>query len=87
MFSIRSFPKAIVHVDGSTRPQTVSKKTNPKYHNMIEEFEKRSGVGLVLNTSFNGAKEPIVCTPTDALLSFYSNATDYLAIGDFLIKK
>ena len=77
----------VVHLDNSTRPQTVSKLTNPKYHDMIHHFEKLSGYGLVLNTSFNGSREPIVCTPTDALLSFYGNSTDYLAIGDFIVTK
>lgn len=78
---------AIVHVDGSTRVQTVNKKANPKYYKLIESFEKLSGIPIVLNTSFNGAKEPIVCSPLDAISSFYSNSTDYLAIGKFLLKK
>jgi len=78
---------AIVHVDGSTRPQTVSEKINPRYHKLINRFEKLSGVPLILNTSFNGAREAIVCTPFDALASFFSNSTDCLAVGNFLIEK
>lgn len=78
---------AVVHVDSSTRPQTVTKKTNLRFYKLIQEFEKLSGHPLVLNTSFNGAAEPIVCTPRDALLSFFGNSTDYLAIGDFLVSK
>lgn len=78
---------AIVHVDASTRPQTVSKKTNSRYYKLIKEFEKLSGFPIVLNTSFNGATEPIVCTPMDAILSFFSNSTDYLVIGNFVVSK
>lgn len=84
---VRSKIPAIVHVDGSTRPQTVSKKTNPRYHKMISEFGKLTGYDLVLNTSFNGSREPIVSSPYDALTSFISNSTDYLSIGNFLVSK
>ncbi|MDO8592035.1 MAG: carbamoyltransferase C-terminal domain-containing protein [bacterium] len=78
---------AVVHVDGSARPQTVSRLTNPRYHKLISEFEKLTAIPLVLNTSFNGAGEPIVCSPYDAISSFYTSSTDYLAINDFLIRK
>ncbi len=84
---VRKSVPAIVHTDGTTRPQTVSRKTNPRYHKMISEFGKLSGYNLVMNTSFNGSNEPIVCTPYDAIKSFMSNSTDYLALGNFLIKK
>ncbi|OGM29474.1 hypothetical protein A2630_00570 [Candidatus Woesebacteria bacterium RIFCSPHIGHO2_01_FULL_44_10] len=84
---VRSKISAIVHVDGSTRPQTVSKKANPRYHKMISKFGKLTGYDLVLNTSFNGSREPIVCSPYDALTSFISNSTDCLAIGNFLVSK
>lgn len=77
----------VVHVDGSTRPQSVNMKTNKRYYNLISKFYKNTGIPLVLNTSFNGAKEPIVCTPHDAISSFYSNSTDYLALEGFLLKK
>lgn len=78
---------SIVHVDGTTRPQTVSKIDNPKYYKMINKFREKTGIPMVLNTSFNGAKEPIVCTPVDAITSFFSNSIDVLAIGDFLVNK
>lgn len=78
---------ALVHVDGTTRPQSVLKETNPKYYNLILEFKKLSGFPVIMNTSFNGKGEPIVCNPIDAIKSFYSNKTDYLAIGDFIISK
>jgi len=60
---------AVVHVDGTARPQTVSRKTNPRYWNLIEEFRKVTGVPMLLNTSFN-VQEPIVCTPHDAIATF-----------------
>lgn len=78
---------AVTHVDFSTRPQTVSKEQNPKYYKLIKEFKRITGTSVVLNTSFNGAKEAIVCTPMDAIASFFTNSTDYLVINDFLISK
>lgn len=78
---------AVVHVDNTTRPQIVTETANPRYHKLINEFGKLSGIYLVLNTSFNGRGEPIVCTPRDALKSFISNSTDYLVLGNYLVKK
>lgn len=78
---------AVSHVDGSTRPQMVSNSTNPRYYSLIREFKKKTGFSLLLNTSFNGSKEPIVCTPLDAIVSFFTNSTDYLVLGNFLIGK
>lgn len=78
---------SVIHVDGTARPQTVSKKTNPRYHKLISEFEKIKGVPVVLNTSFNDSGEPIVCSPEDAIRSFKNTNLDYLAIGNFLIKR
>jgi carbamoyltransferase len=78
---------AVVHVDNTTRPHLVKKHINPRYWNLINEFEKITGVGAVLNTSFNTDEEPIVCTPEEALRTFYSSGIDYLAIDDFLVYK
>lgn len=78
---------SVVHIDGTTRPQTVRKKDNPKYHKLIKEFEKIKGTPVLLNTSFNDRGEPIVCSPKDSLSSFKRTNLDYLAIGNFLIKK
>jgi carbamoyltransferase len=78
---------AVTHFDGTARIQTVSKKTNPRYWEMINEFRKITGIGVVLNTSFNVRDEPIVCSPLDALGCFYSSGMDYLAIGDYLVQK
>ncbi|NOZ02703.1 MAG: radical SAM protein [Deltaproteobacteria bacterium] len=77
---------AIVHADGTTRPQTVTSEAHPRYHRMISEFQRLSGVPLVLNTSFNTADEPIVCTPSDALDSFLHLGVDWLAMGDYLVR-
>lgn len=83
----RSLVPAIVHTDGSTRPQSVHAKTHPLYHRLISTFYERTGVPLVVNTSFNGRGEPIVCTPTDALDCFGRLDADVLAIGSFLVEK
>lgn len=76
-----------LHVDGTGRPQTVMKETNPKYYELIKEFRELSGVPVVMNTSFNVAGEPIVCNPKDALSTFYICGLDALAIGDFIVEK
>ena len=78
---------AALHVDGTGRPQTVERETNPRYWDLINEFKKLSGVPVVLNTSFNVAGQPIVCTPKDALGTFYICGLDALAIGDFIVEK
>jgi carbamoyltransferase len=78
---------AITHVDGSARPQTVSRKTNPLYWQVIKEFENITGVPCVLNTSFNIMGEPIICTPPQAIRCFYGTGIDALAIGNYLVLK
>ncbi|HEV3375344.1 MAG TPA: carbamoyltransferase C-terminal domain-containing protein [Candidatus Acidoferrum sp.] len=78
---------AVTHVDGSARPQTVEKEINPLYWRLIDEFGKRTGVPVVLNTSFNLRGEAIVHTPTDALRTFFSSGMDALVIGSFLVEK
>ena len=77
---------AITHVDGTARQQTVSKATNPKYWNLIHAFEKKTGVPLVLNTSFN-ENEPVVNTPEEGVSCFLRNDMDVLALGPFLVTK
>lgn len=83
---IKTIP-AVVHVDGTSRPHAVNKNSNPKFYKLIVNFERLTGVPALLNTSFNGKGEPIVCTPRDAIKAFFGSGLDYLAIGDFLIKK
>lgn len=78
---------AVIHVDGSARLQTVSKHTNPIFYRLIKEFGKLTGIPVVLNTSFNLNGEPIVCSPTDAIRTFYSCGLDFLVIGNCLISK
>lgn len=78
---------AVSHVDNTTRPQTVRQQDNPKYHELISEFEDRTGTPVLLNTSFNVAGEPIVKSPGQALQDFFSTGLDAIAIGDFLIRK
>lgn len=78
---------AAVHVDGSSRPQTVSKNANRKFWNLISHFYKLTGVPVILNTSFNGPGEPIVCSPQDAISMFYNSTLDYLIINDFILQK
>ncbi len=77
---------SVVHVDGSVRPQTVA-KDGSQYSKVLEEFYKLTGVPLIMNTSFNSVNEPIVCTPVDALKTFYSTGIDLLALNPFLIEK
>lgn len=77
---------AVVHVDGTARPQTVERKSNPLYYSLIKEFEKLTGVPVVLNTSFN-IQEPIVCTPQDAVSTFLASRMDYLMMENFLVRK
>jgi carbamoyltransferase len=75
---------AVTHVDDSGRLQTVSKCTNPRYHALISEFARQTGVALVLNTSFN-EHEPIVATPADALSCYLKTRMDLLALGNWLL--
>jgi carbamoyltransferase len=77
---------AITHVDGTARQQTVSKATNPKYWGLIHAFEKRTGVPIVVNTSFN-ENEPVVNTPDEAISCYVRNDMDVLALGPFLVEK
>jgi len=74
---------AVVHVDGTARPQTVSRETNPLYWNLIEAYRQRSGIPLVLNTSFNVHEEPIVCFPENAVQALVEDRIDCLALGPY----
>jgi carbamoyltransferase len=83
----RSVIPSVTHVDGSARPQTVEKEINPLYWRVIDEFGKRTGVPVIMNTSFNLRGEAIVHTPTDAIRTFFSSGMDTLVIGSFLVEK
>jgi carbamoyltransferase len=78
---------AVRHVDGTARVQTVSRGQHPAFHALLSAFGERTGVPVLVNTSFNTRGEPIVCTPRDALESFCTTALDALAIGPFLLEK
>ncbi len=78
---------AVVHIDNTVRPQTVKNKDLPIWYNLIKEHHKLSGHPILLNTSFNVRGEPIVCSPYDAIRTFYSTGLDSLVIGDFIITK
>ena len=84
---IRCVIPAVTHVDGSARPQSVERDVNPLYYRLIDEFEKLTGVPVVMNTSFNLRGEAIVHTPTDALRTFFSSGMDALVIGTYLVEK
>jgi len=77
---------AVTHVDGTGRLQTVKKEDNPLYWSLIKEFEKITGVPVVLNTSFN-ENEPIVCTPKEAIDCFKRTGMDILVMGNWVIKR
>jgi carbamoyltransferase len=77
---------AVVHADGTARLQLVDRDLNPRFHELIAEFDRRTGVPMVLNTSFNDS-EPIVCTPEDAVATLLGTGIDALAIGDYLAKR
>ena len=76
---------AVVHVDGTARPQLVRRDRNPKYWALIERYRQLSGIPLVLNTSFNVHEEPIVCGPKEAVQAVVDNRVDHLAIGPFWV--
>jgi carbamoyltransferase len=78
---------AVRHVDGTARIQTVNESQHPPYYNLLREFHRLTGVPILVNTSFNTRGEPIVCTPRDAVESFWTSPLDALVIGSFLIEK
>ena len=74
---------AVVHVDGTARPQLVRREVNPLYHRLISAYHALSGIPLLLNTSFNVHEEPIVCAPAEAVRAFVEKRVDCLAAGPF----
>jgi carbamoyltransferase len=83
----RSEVPAVTHVDHSARIQTVDAETNPLYHGLLRCFLERTGVPMLVNTSFNVRGEPIVCTPADAYRCFMRTEMDVLVLGPFLLEK
>jgi carbamoyltransferase len=78
---------AVRHVDGTARIQTVRRDQNAPYYDLLKAFQRRTGVPVLINTSFNTRGEPIVCTPRDAVESFWTSPLDALVIGPFLLEK
>jgi carbamoyltransferase len=78
---------AVCHADRTARVQTVRRDTNPPYYDLLKAFGARTGVPVLVNTSFNVRGEPVVCTPRDALTAFFSTPLDALVIGSFLVEK
>ncbi len=77
----------VVHEDGTARAQALKKEYNPRYYELMEELEKLTGNGVVLNTSLNRRGEPMVCSPADALDMFYGSDLEYLIMEDVLVEK
>lgn len=86
--NVRDDITAVLHPgDNTTRPQTVSKEENPRYYELISEFENLTGVPVLLNTSFNDHGEPIVNTPTEAIKDFFGMGIDVLVVNDLVLEK
>ena len=87
LYYLRSDLPSITHIDFSARIQTVHPETNPRYHQLISDFEKLTGYGVIVNTSFNVRGEPIVSTPNDAYRCFMRTEMDYLVVGNYVFDK
>ncbi len=87
LYFLRSDLPAITHIDYSARLQSVNRKINPRYWELIREFKKLTGYSVIVNTSFNVRGEPIVCTPEDAYRCFMRTEMDYLVLGDYVLDK
>ena len=78
---------AITHIDKTARPQIISRKNNPNYYDILTEYKSLTGVGVLVNTSFNVHEEPIVNTPSEAIDTFIKSGLDVLSIGGFYVKR
>lgn len=87
LYTTRSDVQSITHVDFSARVQSVHPETNDKYHQLISKFKEKTGVGMLINTSFNVRGEPIVCTPEDAYRCFMRTEMDILVLGNCIFEK
>lgn len=85
--AMRDACPAAVHVDGTARPQLIRREINPGYYDIVAEYNKRTGIPTVINTSFNMHEQPIVCSPEDAVRSYLQGRIDALAIGPFLAEQ
>ncbi len=87
LYFLRSDLPSITHIDYSARIQSVSKKTNPRYWDLINTFKNLTGYGVIVNTSFNVRGEPVVCTPDDAYRCFMRTEMDFLVVGNYVMDK
>ena len=87
LYYVRSSIPAVTHLDFSARLQTVSKKTNPRFHRLIRAFKEITGIGVIVNTSYNVRGEPIVNSPDDAYRCFINTEMDFLVIGNYVFDK
>ena len=87
LYHPRSDIPAVTHMDYSARLQTVHRETNPRYWQLIDAFKRKTGCGVIVNTSFNVRGEPIVMTPDDAYRCFMRTEMDCLVMGDFIFHK
>jgi carbamoyltransferase len=78
---------AVRHVDGTARIQTINRRQNARYYALLQAFQARTGVPVLVNTSFNTRSEPVVCTPRDAVECFWTSPIDALVIGSFVLEK
>ncbi|KIO77469.1 carbamoyltransferase [Pedobacter lusitanus] len=78
---------AVKHVDGTARVQTINERQHPLYYQLLKSFKEKTGIPVLINTSFNTLGKPIVCSPRDAIACFWTSAFDALVIGSFLIRK
>jgi carbamoyltransferase len=78
---------AVRHTDGTARIQTVNERQHKNYYDLLKAFQRKTGVPVLVNTSFNTLGKPIVCTPRDAVECFWSSPFDALVIGSFVIEK
>jgi carbamoyltransferase len=76
---------AVVHVDGTARPQIITEEENPSYYRILKCYYEKTGIPTIVNTSFNMHEEPIVCSPKDAIRAFKMGHLDYMAIGNFMV--
>ena len=87
LYHQRSDIPAVTHVDYSARVQSVEQSINPLFYKLLEEFRTLTGMGMLVNTSFNVRGEPMVCNPDDAYRCFMSTEMDYLVVGNYLLSK
>jgi carbamoyltransferase len=78
---------AVRHVDGTARIQTINRQQNARYYELLKAFQQRTGVPVLVNTSFNTRSEPVVCTPRDAVECYWTSPIDALVIGSFVLEK